>query len=76
MVRSQWQWLRLGDQPASDGEIAALEADLQAYRREIAAEMPAAELWVAGFEAEPYVKEASSHSLQRIQVLVGKGWTQ
>ena len=72
MVRIQWQWLRSGDRRASASDMAALEADLQAYRRQIAADMPAAELWVGGFEVEPYVEEASNHSLQRIRMLMAK----
>jgi hypothetical protein len=72
MMRNQLLWLRLGDRSRAAADPVTLEADLQAYRREIAADMPAAEQWVGGFQVEPYIKEASYHSLQRIQVLLGK----
>jgi hypothetical protein len=75
MMRNQRLWLRLGDSSTTTGEFATLEADLQAYRRKIAADMPAAEIWAGQFEVESYVKEASSHSLLRIGELLGKEGT-
>ena len=75
MMRGQRLWLRLGDGKATAYELAALEADLQAYRCQIAADMPAAEIWAGEFEVEQYVIEASDHSLQRIGELLGKEGT-
>jgi hypothetical protein len=72
MVRNQWIWLRFGGGGAAAGDLAAVERDLQAYRRRIAADMPAAEDWVNGLQVQEYVKEASSHSLQRIEELLGR----
>jgi hypothetical protein len=72
MVRGQWIWLRLGASSADAAELAGLEAEVQDYRRTIAANMPAAETWVAEFAVEQYVEEASSYSLQRIGELLGK----
>jgi hypothetical protein len=75
MMRGQRLWLRLGDSKATAGDLTALEADLQAHRGEIAADMPSAEIWVGEFEVEQYVMEASDHSLQRIGEFLGKEGT-
>jgi hypothetical protein len=75
MMRGQRLWLRFGDSKATAGDLTALEAELQAYRREIAADMPAAEIWAGEFEVEQYITEASDHSLQRIGEILGKEGT-
>ena len=72
MMCSQRLWLRFGDQGATAADVAGLKAELRAYRCHIAADMPAAESWVGGLDVESYVTEATNHSLQRIQVLLGK----
>ena len=69
MMRRQRQWMRHG-QVSDVADDSELEAELAAYRRQIEADLPASEQLVASMELEPFVDEAVSHSLQRIDALL------
>ena len=70
MVRRQWLWMRERQGAHLPQDDAALEEELDRYRRQIEEGMPASEQLVGGEDGEAFVEEAVAHSCQRICLLL------
>jgi len=69
MLRRQWQWTRNG-RVSDAADDPQLEADLAAFRRRIEADLPISERLVEKLDLERFLREANSHSLERIHALL------
>ncbi|MGD9046666.1 MAG: zinc dependent phospholipase C family protein [Anaerolineae bacterium] len=72
MVRRQRQWVQHG-RVSDAADDPALEEELDAYRRQIEAGLPASEQLLETMDLRPFVDEAVHHSLQRLHTLLAEG---